>query len=61
MGLSIGSLTLGDSWCVEFGEWGKLTGQLMHSLGLEEAGLGALVRKEEERLGGIDIVNSNCF
>ena len=40
-----------DSWCVELGEWGPLTGQLMHSLGGEEEG----------RLGEIDIVNSNCF
>ena len=52
---------VGDSWCVELVEWGQLTGQLMRSLGGEEAGLGVLVGEEEGRLGGIDIVNSNCF
>ena len=52
---------VGDSWCVELGEWGQLTGQMVHSLGGEEAGLGVLVGEEEGRLGGIDIVNSNCF
>ena len=34
---------------------------IMHSLGGEEAGLGVLVGEEGGRLGGIDIVNSNCF
>ena len=32
---------------MELGEWGQLTGQLMHSLGGKEAGLGVLVGEEE--------------
>ena len=50
-----------DSWCVELREWEQLTGQLMHSLDGEEAGLEVPLGEEEGRPGGIEIVNSNCF